>query len=98
MGISILGFFSYYEKYPLKAVAYTPDMVNLLADETTLVAAKPFGPRNNGVDVFENDAQTKLGEYTIHFIDDWDYYHRWDGEVHCGTNAKRTQDSVKWWE
>ena len=81
-----------------KAVAYVPDMVNLLVDGTTLVLAKPFGPRNNGADVFENDATNKLSGYSIHFIDDWDWYHRKEGEVHCGTNAKRTPPTVKWWE
>jgi hypothetical protein len=26
------------------------------------------------------------------------YFHAWDGEIHCGTNVKRTPASVNWWE
>jgi len=35
---------------------------------------------------------------TAHFVDDWDRYHTQQGEVHCGTNAKRSVPSgVEWW-
>ncbi|MEW5818431.1 MAG: protein-arginine deiminase family protein [Spirochaetota bacterium] len=32
------------------------------------------------------------------FIDDWNTYHNEEGEIHCGTNVKRTPPGVKWWE
>ncbi len=39
--------------------------------------------------------------FTIHFVDGW-YYHAGVGEVHCGTNAKRTPPEIadpalRWW-
>ena len=91
---------SLFRPHPLYggAVAYVPGMVNLLVDGSTLVPAKPFGPHDGGVDVFENDVTSKLTGFTVYFIDDWDRYHRWDGEIHCGTNAKRTPLASKWWE
>ncbi len=56
------------------------------------------------VDVLETYMLTVLGHYgnTVHFIDDW-FYHTQDGEVHCGTNAKRRPPAEaalaeKWWE
>jgi hypothetical protein len=30
--------------------------------------------------------------------DDWDWYHRLEGEVHCGTAARRTTFGFPWWE
>ncbi len=40
---------------------------------------------------------------TLHFIDDFECYHALDGEVHCGTNAKRSPPetlggfTARWW-
>ena len=35
----------------------------------------------------------------IRFIDDWYSYHDLLGEVHCGTNARRSPFSqARWWE
>jgi len=58
----------------------------------------------NTVDVLETYMLTVLGNLgnTVHFIDDW-FYHTQEGEVHCGTNAKRTPPAEaalaeKWWE
>lgn len=33
---------------------------------------------------------------TTHYVDDWDVYHMALGEVHCGTNVKRTPQG-SWW-
>ena len=33
----------------------------------------------------------------LHFVDDWDLYHMALGEVHCGSNVRRSGDS-RWWE
>ena len=32
------------------------------------------------------------------FTDDWYVYHANLGEVHCGTNVRRTPDTLNWWE
>jgi protein-arginine deiminase len=37
-------------------------------------------------------------DYEVHWVEDWDLYHRMLGEVHCGSNAKRALPSVNWWE
>ena len=64
---------------------------------------KPFGPRDGQGDVFENyvsgEFADKLPGAGVIFLDDWNTYHRMEGEIHCGTNAKRTPPpDVKWWE
>ncbi|PKN31693.1 MAG: hypothetical protein CVU63_22600, partial [Deltaproteobacteria bacterium HGW-Deltaproteobacteria-20] len=35
---------------------------------------------------------------TVHFVEDWNLYHRLEGEVHCGSNALRALPAVSWWE
>ena len=37
---------------------------------------------------------------TVQYIDDWDVYHFWDGEVHCSSNEQRAMPatSAPWWE
>ena len=46
------------------------------------------------VDLFEAATVVAFKPITsrikLHFIDTWDWYHRMDGELHCGTNVKRT--------
>ena len=32
----------------------------------------------------------------LHFLDNWDVYHMALGEVHCGTNVRRTP-TASWW-
>jgi hypothetical protein len=67
---------------------------------------KVWIPEDN-VDLFEAYMVAVLSRIglTVHFIDDWDYYHRMDGEVHCGTNVLRTppEDAAGytgpfWWQ
>ena len=76
-------------------------MVNLLVCGSTLAIPKPFGPRNP-TDVFKNDVETKLDvlatDFDVYFIDDWNKYHCYYGEIHCGTNVKRTPPAINWWE
>jgi hypothetical protein len=63
-------------------------------------------PEDN-VDLFEAYVQLKLEAIglTVHWIDDWDTYHRELGEVHCGTNVIRTPPEAApgysgpyWWD
>ncbi len=55
-------------------------------------------------EAYVDTALTRLG-LQVHFIDDWDWYHRNEGEVHCGTNVKRTPAEAAggyagkhWWD
>jgi protein-arginine deiminase len=84
------------------ATAWSPNMVNSLVIGSTIIVPKPFGPKDpsdNYRDQFEKDVANKLEASNVYFIDDWDTYHKWFGEVHCGTNAKRTPPTnINWWE
>ena len=81
-----------------QAVAYLPGMVNMLVIGNRFVIPTPFGPKNPTTDIFEDDVEAKLSGYTVKFVDDWDTYHTKHGEIHCGTNVKRTPPSTNWWE
>jgi protein-arginine deiminase len=92
-------------------VAYQPGTVNLLLMGDVAAIPKPFGPRVNGEDIFETDLNQRLGTSAEKlgkdgqglvnvYVDNWDLYHRLDGEVHCGTNPETSApfSSVNWWE
>ncbi len=83
------------------AVAYVPGTVNgIYLSDDDFGAPDPHGPVINGLDIFKQhmlDAFTPYG-ITIHWIEDWNLYHRLDGEVHCGTNTTRAIPAVSWWE
>lgn len=86
-----------------RADALLPNMVNLISVNGHLIVAEPF------FDPFKDEFNTRLqaegfvppgfpGE-NIHYIDDWDSYHVLSGEVHCGTNLKRTNSAADdWWD
>jgi protein-arginine deiminase len=88
------------EDLPGFADAYTPDMVNMLVVGNNCVIPNPFGPVDGDVDQFKKDVIDKLEPLglNLHFINDWYTYHKANGEVHCGTNAKRKISPQKWWE
>ncbi|MBU1472397.1 protein-arginine deiminase domain-containing protein, partial [Patescibacteria group bacterium] len=83
-----------------QAVAEMPGMVNMLVIGNRAIIAKPFGPLEYGVDIFEDYVESVLGPIgiSVNFVDDWDTYHRMEGEIHCGTNVKRTPHITNWWE
>jgi protein-arginine deiminase len=83
------------------SVAYQPGTVNgiYLADNV-FAAPEPHGPVINGADIFEQQMASALSSYgiNVHWVEDWDLYHRLLGEVHCGTNATRAvPTSSHWW-
>ena len=78
-------------------------MVSILVPSAWVFVPKPFGPRDGQGDVFENyvsdEFQERLPGTGVIFLDDWTPYHVGHGEIHCGTNTKRTPlPDVKWWE
>jgi protein-arginine deiminase len=83
------------------SVAYQPGMVNgIYVSDTHFAAPDPHGPEIEGKDIFKQameSALTPLG-ITVHWVEDWDTYHRQLGEVHCGSNATRKVPDTKWWE
>ena len=84
------------------AEAFNPGLSNFQpASKTLMVFPKPYMAKNNsGEDIFEK-ACTNIfnsGTTRIYFVDDWNLYHRYKGEVHCGTAVKRNHHPTVWWE
>jgi protein-arginine deiminase len=83
------------------SAAYQPGTINgtVLADGH-FAAPDPHGPVVGGVDIFKEQMTNAFAKHgvTVHFVEDWDLYHRLGGEVHCGTNAERVAPNTKWWE
>ncbi|KAJ8391162.1 hypothetical protein AAFF_G00095910 [Aldrovandia affinis] len=82
-----------------RAVAFYPDMVNMIVLGKNLGIPKPFGPRVNGSCVLEAEMCTLMGNLGLNctFIDDYASYHKLLGEVHCGSNVRREPFTCKWW-
>lgn len=82
-----------------RAVAYFPDMVNHLVVGPTSIVPRPYGPRIDGIDALEKAFIAAAGPTRdVRFVDDWLMYHEMLGEVHCGTNTRRSPAQVpEWW-
>uniref|UniRef100_A0A8B9HGN8 Peptidyl arginine deiminase, type II n=1 Tax=Astyanax mexicanus TaxID=7994 RepID=A0A8B9HGN8_ASTMX len=83
-----------------RAVAYYPDMVNMIVLGTNLGIPKPFGPEVNGSCALETEMRSLLEPLGLSctFIDDFASYHKLLGEVHCGSNVLRKPFEFKWWK
>jgi protein-arginine deiminase len=83
------------------SIAYQPGTVNgTYLSDTHFAAPDPHGPVIDGKDIFKTqleEAFKPLG-ITVDWVEDWDLYHRLEGEVHCGSNAMRTVTGPNWWE
>lgn len=86
-------------------VALTPGMVNLIVANPVGQTPKLFIPdpffRSDIADqdsdpVIEYFAEVMPAGMELYFVDDWDVYHLGLGEVHCGSNVRRTP-TVGWW-
>ena len=89
-----------YSGISTKAIAMTAGVVNMLVVNGTCVFPVPYGPEVGGVDKFQEDLEKKLkslGE-SPKPIDDWEEFHVWAGEIHCGTNTRRAPQDWQWWE
>ena len=97
------------EAFGLK-IAYNPGTANMLVVGEHLGVPKPWGPVIDGVDIFEKDLDERLGTgvnqlgsdgmgLVVHFVDDWEWYHALDGEVHCGSNVDAAPPAGdQWWK
>jgi len=82
------------------SVAYQPGFVNgIHLDAQNYAPPKGHGPRVNGVYVFQEWVRENFAAVgiTLHFLEDWDLYHRLLGEVHCASNATRVIPDQTWW-
>lgn len=87
------------EQEGTRAVAYYPDMVNMIVLGKNLGIPKPFGPKVNGRCALEAEMCSLLEALGLSctFIDDFAAYHKLLGEVHCGSNVRREPFEFKWW-
>jgi Protein-arginine deiminase (PAD)/PKD domain len=77
-------------------VAFNPGLSNVQLAGGLSFFPRQFGPRNAaGDDLFERS--TRLRVPTAEFVDDWDLYHRLEGEVHCGSTVLRVPPPLSWW-
>lgn len=87
-----------------RGAALIPGMANLViakADGVThLFTADPFFRPNGAAQstdpIIAEFKKLMPSGMEMHFVDDWDVYHMGLGEVHCGTNVKRTP-AGRWW-
>ncbi len=83
------------------SLAYQPGTVNSLVPKAGhFIAPDPHGPLIDGKDIMKVQLEDALKPFgvAVHWVEDWDLYHRLSGEVHCGTNAMRAIPEVRWWE
>ncbi|XP_029006189.1 protein-arginine deiminase type-2 isoform X2 [Betta splendens] len=87
------------DKQVHRAVAFYPDMVNMIVLGKNLGIPKPFGPRVNGRCALEAEMCSLMEGLGLSctFIDDFASYHKLLGEVHCGSNVRREPFAFKWW-
>lgn len=88
-----------------RVAALIPGMVNLIVADigdgaTKLFIPDPFvraagAPQSEDL-VIADFTERLPDELELHFVDNWDVYHAALGEVHCGTNVKRTPVD-QWW-
>ncbi|XP_075929567.1 protein-arginine deiminase type-4-like [Petromyzon marinus] len=84
-----------------KAEAYFPDVVNMVVLNKQLGIPKPFWPHVDGQCPLERRVRSLLEPLGLacHFIDDLKTYHLNQGEVHCGSNTRRSPFAgVRWWD
>ncbi|XP_069805218.1 protein-arginine deiminase type-2 [Dendropsophus ebraccatus] len=83
-----------------QAVAFFPNMVNMVVLGKELGIPKPCGPVIKTTCCLEDYVieQLKPLELRCTFIEEVTSYHKQLGEVHCGTNVRRKPFTIKWWE
>jgi len=76
---------------PGRYFAETVNMVNGLLVGDDYIVPDPRGPLVNGRDVLLQAVKDRLEPLGCRVmpLDCFDPYHRWGGEIHCGTNATR---------
>ncbi|XP_004679411.1 PREDICTED: protein-arginine deiminase type-2 [Condylura cristata] len=82
-----------------QAQAYFPNMVNMIVLNKDLGIPKPFGPQVEEQCCLEAHVRGLLEPLGLSctFLDDISAYHKYLGEVHCGTNVRRKPFAFKWW-
>ncbi len=76
--------------FSLDGSSLFPNMVNSAVLNDYLLIADPDGPFIDGVDLLQKEVKRLLSGVPLRpvFLDDTPY-HKWGGNVHCGTNIRR---------
>jgi protein-arginine deiminase len=84
-------FNSFPGRFAGRCEAETTNMVNSLLVGDTLIVPDPHGPLVDGRDVLLQAVRDRLEPIgcRVVAVDNFQPYHRWAGEVHCGTNVTR---------
>src|SRR5262249_13705978 len=80
------------------SVAWTPGLANAfpMGAGENMYFPRQYSFRDAaGNDVFEADTTALIPN--ARFVEDWDLYHRLDGEIHCGVLMMRDAFSFGWW-
>jgi protein-arginine deiminase len=79
------------DRYPGRYFAETVNMVNGLLVGDTYIVPDPRGPLVGGKDVLLEAVRARLEPLGCRVVplDCFYPYHRWGGEIHCGTNTAR---------
>jgi len=79
------------QEFPGRFLSETTNMVNSLLIGKTFIVPDPHGPLVNGKDVLLEAVKDRLEPLgcRVLAVDNFFPYHRYLGEVHCGTNATR---------
>ncbi len=82
-------------------LAYQPGLVNGISlSAARFGAPAPHGPEVGGEDPFAARLEANLAPHGVgvDWVENWDLYHRYWGEVHCGSNVTREVPATPWWE
>jgi protein-arginine deiminase len=79
--------------------AFNPGIQNLVTVGDRLFVPDPEGPRDGGVDVWQEATRASLAttDLDVIFVDVFESYHELLGEAHCGTNLERAPHATAWW-
>jgi protein-arginine deiminase len=85
------------KEFPGRFLTETTNMVNSLLVGKTFIVPDPHGPLVDGKDVLLQAVKDRLEPIgcRVMAVDDFFPYHRYLGEVHCGTNATRRSAIVR---
>ena len=79
--------------------AVVPNMVNSAVLNGHIYIVAPNGPIIGEKDQLEEEMRRLLAGLPLEpYFLDARQYHKWGGEVHCGTNIQREGFSQPWWE
>ncbi len=91
--------FIFYQEYG-GLLAYQPGLINGISLSLhDFGAPETHGPQIAGEDPFKVRFEDNLAPFaiTVQWIENWDLYHRYWGEVHCGSNVTRVVPTTEYW-